>query len=96
MKLNHFLFLLDVGHEAFHRIDEPGPDDPVTLVSLNERDILLIGMALPSLEALFYQLTGEACFNEASRELQERLLELVREQNPDWTPRGREAGKEEA
>lgn len=84
------MFLM-AGHAAFHEMEDPGPDDPTVHVTLHERDLLLLGMALPALEILFRQLIGTgACFHEASLDLQHRLMEVTKAQHPEWTRAGRE------
>lgn len=73
--------MLEAGHEAFHQLPEPTPDDVTMLMALTERDLLLIGMALPCLEVMFID-TG--CFHDSSKHLQERLTECLRVQRPEW------------
>ena len=84
------LVFLMAGHEAFHEMEDPGPDDETVTVSLHERDMLLVGMALPALEILFMDLIGTQCFHDASLDLQRRLMEVTKVQHPEWTRSGRE------
>jgi hypothetical protein len=80
---------LQASHEAFHRMEAPTPDSPTAVFAMTERDLLLIGMALPAMEVLFLQ-SGISCFYEASADLQRRVMEVVRVQRPEWTLDARE------
>lgn len=77
------LHMLREAHKAFHTMPTPTAESDTLLMSLAERDLLLIGMALPAMELLFLQ-SGVACFTEASKELQNRFMEVVQAQRPEW------------
>lgn len=77
--------LIEGAHMAIHAMDTPGPDSETITVALAERDLVLVGMALPVLQIAF------PCLGEASHDLQVRLMELVSAQRPDWTVSGGEA-----
>lgn len=83
------LAMIERGHLALHAMEDPGPDTDTIMVALTERDLLLVGMALPVMELPF------PCLGDVSLEFQKRLMELVYAQRPDWTLSGGE-GQESA
>ncbi len=87
--------MLDVAHAVFHTMPEPDADTETCLLALGERDLLMIGMALPALEILFLQ-SGIDCLHEANAELQHRIMEVIRVQKPHWVISGGEGGGDEA
>ena len=85
MNLDGFIKALEASHQALHEMDVPGPDSETILATLTERDLVLIGMALPLLELTY------PCTHDASRDLQNRLVEVTVTQQPHWTVDGESA-----
>lgn len=76
---NRVMLQIEAGHLALHAMPEPDADSDTLLVAVNERDLLMIGLALPVLQMMW------PCLGAMSDEFQQRLLALIRVQRPEWT-----------
>lgn len=71
--------IMDRGHELVHLMSEEVDEgSPALTMALNEKEILLIVVALPALE-VFYP-----CLHEDSLHLQARIIELAQFQQPEF------------
>lgn len=69
--------LLTNAHAAVHAM-EVGPEVDAVTTQLHERDLILIAMGMPLIHMTF------PCLGPELRELQERLIEIVSAQFPEW------------
>jgi len=76
---NRVMLQIEAGHLALHAMPEPDAESDTLLAALNERDLLMIGLALPVLQMTW------PCLGAMSEEFQHRLMALVRVQRPEWT-----------
>jgi hypothetical protein len=72
------LLLFDAAHRIIHDMPDSGPETDTCLVSLSERDLVAIGLALPVMQLTY------PCLGEVATEIQSRLIEIVSVQRPDW------------
>lgn len=77
-EFDRIMVMIEAGHLSLHEMPEPDADSPTMLIAVNERDLLMIGLALPLMQMTW------PCLGEMSEEFQHRLMALVRVQRPEW------------
>lgn len=83
--LNEFarvLAQMEEAHLAIHMMPPDDAESDTMLVALTERELLMVGLALPVMQLAWPCLGGD------SQVFQHRLLDLVRVQRPEWTTGG--------
>ena len=80
---------IEMAHQSLHTMPEPDAESDICLVALTERDLLMIGLALPVMQLAF------PCLGDVSEEFQHRLMDLVRVQRPDWIKNGETEGTDD-
>lgn len=76
------MMYMEAAHQAVHN----SPADPENTLSFTfmQRDVVLIGLALAVLPQAF------PCLREESVDFQQRFVEILFHQRPDWTVYGEE------
>lgn len=70
------MFMMEAAHQTIHELEQDFDD--TLLISMTERDTLLVGLALACLWFDY------PCLNADSRDMQQRIVELAQVQKPDW------------
>lgn len=83
MSTPYYEALLMVAQGAAQIAQMEADYEDTMFMALTERDVLLIGCALPALQSIHLEI------GPASENLQLRLVETVRVQKPEWTNDGR-------
>lgn len=81
----HTMLTMEAAHQVIHGLQNDEEEN--LFVSLCEREVILLGLALACLWFDY------PCLAEDSRDLQSRFVELAKAQKPDWMSEEEEVGE---